>query len=101
MFIALCSLFFFPGLCKAKLIEREGQCVPCDEETLWCPVGSTIQKLQGGSNRTLKRVGDKGLQVRMSGGSCFLLFLLVEVVVLESRESGPPKAIPLRKSTSM
>eukprot|EP00913_Durusdinium_trenchii_P026656 g25012.t1 len=35
-------------VCKAKFIEREGQCVSCDEETLWCPVGSTISKLQGG-----------------------------------------------------
>ncbi|CAK9061586.1 Thyroglobulin (Tg) [Durusdinium trenchii] len=34
-------------VCKAKFIEREGQCVSCDEETLWCPVGSTISKLQG------------------------------------------------------
>eukprot|EP00913_Durusdinium_trenchii_P014828 g13905.t1 len=32
-------------VCKATLIEKDGQCIPCDEESLWCPVGSTIEKL--------------------------------------------------------
>ena len=36
-------------MCKATLIEKDGQCIPCDEESLWCPVGSTIEKLNSAS----------------------------------------------------